>query len=142
MIGFPLSNHLSVRFWSAFFKVQIILPHLVQTTLTLTKHIKSKSKQACTRIGLIGNLQKLDMKTNISIFNIAIWPVLTYAFKAISRRITCKNLIDLDVVKDQFVKRSLGVPKNASLTLAFKMEDTPRIGSQIISGFNIKQSVI
>ncbi|RWS00432.1 uncharacterized protein B4U79_09248, partial [Dinothrombium tinctorium] len=114
----------------------------LQTTLTFTKHVKSKATKMAQVINSIEHLQKISLKTAEKIYNIKIWPAVTYGFKAFSHLLNCTQLHELDKIKSRFFKKVLGLPKNASNTFTLHLSETRTMGEDIIQAFKISSSTI
>lgn len=105
----------------------------LQTTLSLTKHINKKSRKMAQVIGSQKHLQKVSMEVAEKIFNIMIWPAITYGLKPLSHVITAKHLLAMDRIKARFYKKALGLPKNSSNTFTFILADTKSMGECLIN---------
>ena len=70
---------------------------------------------------LLGNLENADTKTAMNIFMIKIAPIMAYGMTAIAPFLTFENLKEIDKVKSTFLKRVLGLPRNAPSTLAHEL---------------------
>ncbi|KAI5721369.1 hypothetical protein M8J77_019893 [Diaphorina citri] len=108
---------------------------VMQPSLTITKHIITKSIKASHAIGTITNMQYLSLDTLHKIFYMKIWPILTYSFNILARDLTCQQLIELDKVKAKYYKKALGVHKSTSNTLVLHMAETERMGVEVIEKY-------
>lgn len=124
-------GHLEIEFVNSYEYLGVTL----QTTLTWTKHFENKRKKTAHTIGALDYLAKLTLTTAEKVFNIKIWPALTYAIRAIIPTINTQHLITLDKIKAQFYKKTLGLPKNTSNTFVFQLAATNRMGKDLIETF-------
>jgi len=67
----------------------------------------------------IQNLQKLSIKTVVALFKIKILPVAAYGITLIWKYLSFSNLLSLERVKTNFLKRALGVPKRSGNRLIY-----------------------
>lgn len=107
----------------------------LQTTLTLTSHIATKTMKMARVIGTMKWMQKLSLDTAIKVFNIKIWPAVTYGFMTLCKQLTATHLLQLDKIKARFLKKTLALPKNASNTFTFHLANTKTMGEDIIACF-------
>ena len=83
----------------------------------------------------------MSVKTGLKIFNMKVLPVATYCLREISPFLSLANLLQLDIVKSLFLKRLLGLPRNASATLAHELAETPFMIEELASALAIREDV-
>ena len=89
--------------------------------LSFGRHIARKRVRAAAAMGMMGKLTDVEVKVALNMFRIKILPMVTYGLETFAERLGVGELRQLDRVKSGFLKRVLGLPKNASATLALKM---------------------
>ena len=109
----------------------------LQTTLSFTKHIKKIKTKALASLSSIRNLQSVSVETGLKLFNIKVFPVITYCLREIAPFISAPNLQDLDIVFSAFLKRLLGLPRNASATLCHELLETPFLAEHLLNDLDL-----
>ncbi|CAG0900082.1 unnamed protein product, partial [Cyprideis torosa] len=107
-----------------FVKAHEYLGLTLQSRLTFTEHILKKKRKALIVIATLRNLPLVSIDTAMRIYRMKIQPIVTYLLDLLSPGLTCKQMEELDRVKAAFVKRALGVHRNASATLALEIVGT------------------
>ena len=108
---------------------------------SFTRHLQEKTAKAAAATALCGNLQEVSIKTAMNIFRIKILPILSYALKSFSPLLTLENLKQIDRVKTTFLKRVLGLYRNASSTLTLQLtREPPLVEELILNGYEFQQA--
>ncbi|KAI5716031.1 hypothetical protein M8J77_026325 [Diaphorina citri] len=113
---------------------------LMQPTLTITKHIQSKSIKASHSMGTIKNMKHLKLTTIHKIFLIKIWPTVCYSFEVLAEDLQHSHLLELDKIKAKLYKKAMCLHKSTSNTLVFHMAGVRRFGEEVIEKYNSKIS--
>jgi sorting nexin-29 len=113
----------------------------LQPTLTFTEHLERKKNQALSAVGCLRHLQRLSLTTAVKIFDMKIRPILEYGLVEISPFLTLPQLVNLDRVKCAFLKKALGLPKNASNTLVLRMCEQRSLVEDLVSRLTIDPDV-
>lgn len=94
----------------------------VTPALCFARHIAERRAKTAAAMGLMmGSLREVDIRTAMNIFRLKISPMITYGLKPIAPYLTYRNLLEIDRVKAAFLKKTLGMPRNSSATLAHEM---------------------
>lgn len=109
--------------------------------LSFTRHLQEKSAKAAAAMALCGNLQEVSIKTAMNLFRIKILPIVSYALKSFSHLLTLENLKQIDRVKTTFLKRALGLHRNASSTLSLQLtHESSLVEELILNGYEFPQA--
>lgn len=127
-------NNNNLEFVNSFEYLGVIM----QPTLTISKHINSKSVKASYAIGSINHMLYISLATLHRIFTIKIWPIVTYSFEVLAYNISAQHLIILDKIKARFYKKALGLNKYTSNTLTLHMVGAQRFGEEVIQIYGEK----
>ncbi|KAL1446001.1 hypothetical protein WDU94_006622, partial [Cyamophila willieti] len=111
---------------------------LMQPTMTITKHIVSKSIKASHSMGSINNMKHLKLTTIHKIFLIKIWPIVCYSFETLAEDLQFSHLLELDKIKAKLYKNAMCLHKNTSNTLVFQMANIKRFGEETIEKYKNK----
>ena len=104
----------------------------LQPTCCFTKHILKAKGRALASLYSIKKLQLVSVKTALKLFNIKVFPVLSYGLKEIGPFLGARHFLQLDTVFSAFLKRTLGLALGASATLCHALVDVPFLSQQII----------
>ena len=115
----------------------------LQPSLCVTRHVQMRKEKTAKAIGLLRNLHRVSTKTLVKIYNIKVWPMMTYAFKPIASKLKTSDLLKMDGVKALLFKRALGLSKWTSNTFVFNLIGCDSMGEDVINAFEgIPESVI
>jgi hypothetical protein len=104
----------------------------LQPTCCFTKHILKAKGRALASLYSIKNLQLVSVKTALKLFNIKVFPVLSYGLKEIGPFLGASHFLQLDTVFSAYLKRMLGLARGASATLCHALVDMPFLSEQIM----------
>lgn len=108
----------------------------MQTTLTLTSHIRRIQVKAKHAIGTIKHLQNISLNTAHEIYQMKIWPIIGYCMDVLCKDMKYFQLLELDKIKAAYYKKVCGLHKSTSNTLIFHLTDSIRTGEYIIEKYH------
>jgi hypothetical protein len=112
----------------------------VQPTLTFTKHVQKKQIKCAAATGSLKLLQMASLEVAMKIFRMKVRPIMEYGLKEISPQLTLPQLQEIDKVKTTFVKRALGVHKNASNTLTLMLAGEDSLVEELKGNMDLKEA--
>lgn len=116
-----LFNGEPVEFVSSYEYLGITL----QSRLTFTEHIKKIKRRMLMVTGSLRDLRSASTSCALKIFDMKILPAVTYCLDLYAADLSINHLLELDKIKSAFIKRTLGLHRSSSSTLAHAMISTP-----------------
>jgi hypothetical protein len=79
----------------------------------------------------------LSLKTALQLFDIKVAPVASYGIQVVWHRLTTPQLESLEKVKPTFLKRVMGLPKNAKNRLVYLLANTKPLIEDLVRRFRL-----
>ena len=113
----------------------------LQSRLTFTEQVRKVKRKAMRALATIPNLHLVTTDCALRIFNIKIFPMVTYCLHLFSETLSVNQMLTLDQIKSAFVKKALCLHKSASSTLAHLMIGTPFLCEELrLKGFKFSNT--
>lgn len=101
------------------------------------KHIAERTSKSISAMNSIPDPQKLSVSTALTLFNIKVAPVATYGITLVWGDLTTGQLEELDKIKATYLKRVLGLPRNARNRLVYPLAGTSTFIEDIVNRFQL-----
>lgn len=106
----------------------------LQPKLCFSNHIKRvKLKATMATIRHLAHIGRVSLPVVKQVFDSCIRPILFYGMSAISAFLKSQHLIDLDVVKNKFLKSALCLPPTTGNETVYLLCNTKRVGEELKS---------
>jgi hypothetical protein len=104
------------------------------------EHIKIRKVKSIAAIWTLPDLRKLSIKTAMQLFDLKIAPCAAYGIKEIWEKLSVANMLDMERVKSHYIKRALGVAKNARNRLAYLLTGESTMLERLVKIFGLRRT--
>jgi hypothetical protein len=92
---------------------------ITPTLKAFGEHVKSRRARSVAAVWSMPDPGRLSLRTAMRLFDLKVAPCATYGIREIWEHLSTANLNDLEQVKANFLKRTLGVAKNTRNRLVY-----------------------
>ena len=101
-------------------------------------HIAERVARSVTAMSSIPTPQRLSLETAMRLFDMKIGSVASYGIQLVWKDLTYAQLDKLDKVKATFLKRALGLPRNAKNRLTYALAGTLPFVEDLVTRFSLE----
>lgn len=111
-----------------------------QTGTSFGAHVKERRVKSFSAMSCIRTPHLLSVRTALQLFTLKVAPVALYGVEVTWPHLTKDQLVDLDKVKPTFLKRVLGLPKNALNRLVLTLCGTVSLIEEAVARFGLPET--
>jgi hypothetical protein len=113
---------------------------LTATATSFSAHIQERKRKAISAIASIPDLRKISMATAVKLFALKVAPIASYGIRAIWRELKISDLEDLEGIKANFLKRTMGLSKYTRNRLTYLLAKTPSFIDELMGIYNLEET--